>query len=170
MTIGAIVTDSMGQETTANEVTVACSEPLAGEDTPVVYELPLPGGLLTENVPYRVQVTSGDWQSGTLSAADFQSVSFSVDSEPIGRVDTADYDFREVEDPESGEKRTIAVPVWRVNYVPPAGSAGNSAVPATISSSSRLPSTTSSNFLSLDSVSENLIVSPIPAASNGPSA
>ncbi|HYO69399.1 MAG TPA: Ig-like domain-containing protein, partial [Archangium sp.] len=122
LVLSARVHDTGGQSVRASDVTVKVVAQPGPSSKPVIFEAPLAGAQLIEGVPQIIRVTSGDWQSGTLSALDFQVVRFTIDSAPLGTVQIPRMEARTLT--VGGQSKTILVPLWELHYTPPPGSAG----------------------------------------------
>ncbi|MBS2024378.1 MAG: hypothetical protein JST92_18415, partial [Deltaproteobacteria bacterium] len=129
--LAATATDTGGHSVRSADVFVNVTGAQAGSATPVVYDNPQPGALLIEGIPVVLRVTSGDWTTGELSAADFQQVNFSVNGVAVGTANNPRMEARQHQTTdENGQPKmeTLYVPLWETTWTPPAGSGGTSAV------------------------------------------
>jgi hypothetical protein len=84
MVLGAVAVDTNGSRTRATELTLKVQPEQGASTMPIVYESPLPGALLLEELPQTVTLTSGNWRTHALSTQDFQLVRFYADGALIG--------------------------------------------------------------------------------------
>ncbi|WP_194869333.1 Ig-like domain-containing protein, partial [Myxococcus sp. AB025B] len=124
--LAAIAVDSRGKSSTQATLDTKVLPPFGPSAMKVVYEHPAAGASLIEGLPHTLRVTSGDWASGSLSPLDFQAVRFTVDGAPVGVAQVPRVELRPI--PNSKPQQLATVPIWEVNYIPPPGSQGSSAV------------------------------------------
>ena len=124
--VAALVTDTGGNVTTSEAVTVSVTGAAAGSVFEVVYDAPAPGALLVEELPHPLRVTSGDWRSDELGTGDFQVVRFYADGALIGSAHTPRVEWRK-RNPDD-EQPPVAVPLWEISYLPSTALKGRSVV------------------------------------------
>jgi hypothetical protein len=123
--LAARAVDSEGKASELSALTIRIDAPPETPAAGVVVEAPLPGAMLVAGLPNTVRVTSGKWQTGTLSAGDFELVRVFMDRNLIGTARAARIEPRKLD---GKPPQLIEVPLWEVNYIPGTEVAGTSMV------------------------------------------